>query len=206
MTIQGQLAISQKTSEPPNFGQLMPPFEGLLGNQSIQTPPTEPTRSIQFSPQPMHNPFAIFPRSPAAVAAMGGDQEGSWWASGQIAGSLSSTIGKLSVAFFGTKEEGTHFQLQNAGVVLNVAHADIRPENRLQHDLANTESPAMTWLVQNSVELGRFKGEWLLIQGQELLLHSRDFTAIRREIGRRRIAAPFVYYVPTDEESNSVTI
>jgi hypothetical protein len=72
--------------------------------------------------------------------------------------------------------------------------------------LAVPESAEMCWLVRNAQELGQHKGEWLLIHGPHLLIHSRDFAAVRAEIRERQIRAPFVYYVPTDDESNSVTI
>jgi len=64
----------------------------------------------------------------------------------------------------------------------------------------------MAWLEDNAKELGRHQGEWLLIQGPELVAHSRDFADVRAVIQKRQIDSPFVYYVPTDEESNSVTI
>ncbi len=70
----------------------------------------------------------------------------------------------------------------------------------------NAESMEMVWLVQNARELGQYKGQWLLIQGQELLMHTEDFRIIRDAVRQRRIRAPFVYYVPTDKESNSVSI
>lgn len=72
--------------------------------------------------------------------------------------------------------------------------------------VANVESAEMAWLVENVIQLGQHKGEWLLIQGRELLVHTRDFAAVRRAIRNRQIRSPFVYYVPTDEESNVVTI
>jgi hypothetical protein len=64
----------------------------------------------------------------------------------------------------------------------------------------------MTWLVSNAQDLAFYKGEWLLIQGTQLLVHDRDFAAVRAAVKEREISSPFVYYVPTDEESNSVTI
>jgi len=72
--------------------------------------------------------------------------------------------------------------------------------------IANAESTEMSWLVERAQELGQHKGEWLLIQGQHLLVHSPDFGAVRAAVRERRINSPFVYYVPTDDESNSVTI
>jgi len=68
----------------------------------------------------------------------------------------------------------------------------------------NTESVELDWLEENAEELGRHQGEWLLIQGRELLAHSRDFADIRIAIRERKIDCPFVYYVPTDEESHGV--
>jgi len=72
--------------------------------------------------------------------------------------------------------------------------------------VANTESAEMSWLIEKAQELGQYKGEWLLIQGQQLLVHSSNFTAVRAAVRERQIRSPFVYYVPTDDESNSVTI
>ncbi len=70
----------------------------------------------------------------------------------------------------------------------------------------NAESVEMDWLVQNAQELGRHKGEWLLIQGCHLLVHSPDFAVIRSVVKDQQIYSPFVYYVPTDEESSFVAI
>jgi len=72
--------------------------------------------------------------------------------------------------------------------------------------IENVESPEMNWLVENARELAHHKGEWLLIQGRALVAHDRDFAIVRAAIRERQMRAPFVYYVPTDEESNPVTI
>jgi hypothetical protein len=71
---------------------------------------------------------------------------------------------------------------------------------------AAPESTEMAWLVRHARELARHKGEWLLILGTQLVVHSRDFADVRAAIRERNIGAPFVYYVLTDDESNSVTI
>ncbi|MGB7556593.1 MAG: hypothetical protein WBM04_19665 [Candidatus Korobacteraceae bacterium] len=68
------------------------------------------------------------------------------------------------------------------------------------------ESPEMVWLEANARKLARHAGEWLLIQGEKLLVHSRDFADLREVIQKRQINPPFVYYVPTDDESSAVTI
>lgn len=82
----------------------------------------------------------------------------------------------------------------------------VAPVAELEVPVANAESDEMAWLVQNAHQLGQFKGEWLLIQARQLLVHSPDFAAVRTAIRERQIPAPFVYYVPTDDESNSITI
>lgn len=89
-----------------------------------------------------------------------------------------------------------------AGAGQSVRHA----ETPAVAFIAGSESAEMAWLVRNAQVLSEHKGEWLLIQGTHLLIHSQDFAAVRATIRERRILAPFVYYVPTDDESNSVTI
>jgi hypothetical protein len=71
---------------------------------------------------------------------------------------------------------------------------------RRKQDVAVTSE--MKWLVENSSELERYRGEWLLLLGDALLAHDRDFSAIERAIAARDIDSPFVHYVP--EELNFV--
>lgn len=66
----------------------------------------------------------------------------------------------------------------------------------------NPGSIEMQWLVDNARALGKLRGEWLLISGRGLVLHSADFEDIRRAITDRAIESPFVYYVPTEPEAN----
>jgi hypothetical protein len=72
--------------------------------------------------------------------------------------------------------------------------------------MPNELSSEIDWLEENAHELGRYPGEWLLIRGRELLVHSRGFADLRAAVREHQIGTPFVYYVPTDEESSSVTI
>jgi hypothetical protein len=91
-------------------------------------------------------------------------------------------------------------------VNINAGQPIRRAETPAVVEAAATESAEMGWLVRNAQELGQHKGEWLLIQGTQLIVHSRDFATVRAAIQQRQIRSPFVYYVPTDDESNSVTI
>jgi hypothetical protein len=106
-------------------------------------------------------------------------------------------------------EEGA---LGNQAVQMPSGTADLwRPVQGVNTPMVVVESTAseseeMAWLVRNASQLAQHKGEWLLIQGTQLVAHSRDFLAVRTSIQERQISRPFVYYVPTDDESNSVTI
>lgn len=68
------------------------------------------------------------------------------------------------------------------------------------------ESKEMRWLAKNSRAFESYRGEWLLILGDTLLAHTRDFRVLQHEIVARNITSPFIYYVPTEEESNFIAI
>jgi Family of unknown function (DUF5678) len=72
--------------------------------------------------------------------------------------------------------------------------------------IAHRQSEEFRWLTKNPNILAQHQGEWLLIAGDELLAHSRDFNVIRETIRERAIRSPFVYYVPTQRETNFVSI
>lgn len=80
------------------------------------------------------------------------------------------------------------------------------PERGIAQEVRTSDSEEMRWLTENSGRLEIYRGEWLLIQGQELIAHSADFRAIRASIAERRIQSPFIYYVPTVEEANFISI
>jgi hypothetical protein len=91
----------------------------------------------------------------------------------------------------------------NPDAEVDFEYVDVQDNEALS---IGSESTEMNWLVRNSAALSRYSGEWLLILGEALLAHSRDFQTIHAEISRRNLASPFVYYVPLNEEANSVTI
>ena len=45
-----------------------------------------------------------------------------------------------------------------------------------------------------------------MIRGQQLVAHSGNFGDIKATIDERNIQSPFVYYVPTVEEGNFISI
>ena len=63
----------------------------------------------------------------------------------------------------------------------------------------------LNWLSENSAALSAYRGEWLLIQGEELVTHSKDFHVLCKAIRDGGISVPFVYYVPLADEEHFVS-
>ena len=80
------------------------------------------------------------------------------------------------------------------------------PAKEVACEVYASESEEMRWLTENSRHLEIYRGEWLLIQGRELVAHNADFPEIRVAIAERNIRSPFIYYVPTVEEANFISI
>lgn len=58
------------------------------------------------------------------------------------------------------------------------------------------------WLSEHASEVEHaYRGEWLLIDGDQLLHHSSNFADIRQHIISMGLQSPFVYFVP--EEGNT---
>ncbi|MBI4471269.1 MAG: hypothetical protein HY646_01280 [Acidobacteria bacterium] len=55
-------------------------------------------------------------------------------------------------------------------------------------------------------EFSAFAGEWLLIKGDQLLAHSRDYHDINAEIQKRGLKDCLVHYVPTPSERDFILI
>ncbi len=81
-----------------------------------------------------------------------------------------------------------------------------RAQPSARKNAPHRDTDEMTWLVQNSRKLERYRGEWLLLAGAALVAHDRDFRVLQAAIAARKIDSPFVYYVPTAEESNFVPV
>jgi hypothetical protein len=61
-------------------------------------------------------------------------------------------------------------------------------------------------LEQRCDEFSEFVGEWLLLKGNQLLAHSRDFKDINAEIKKRHLKDCFLHYVPTAAERDFTLI
>ena len=67
-------------------------------------------------------------------------------------------------------------------------------------------SEEIATLEQRCDEFSKFGGEWLLLKGNQLLAHSRDFKDIDSEIKKRHLKDCFLHYVPTSAERDFTLI
>jgi hypothetical protein len=68
------------------------------------------------------------------------------------------------------------------------------------------QNAELNWLREHAEETAAYVGQWLLISGDTLLTHSQNFDDIKTAIVAQNISSPFVYYVPTVEESSFVML
>lgn len=77
----------------------------------------------------------------------------------------------------------------------------IRTTSALEQPARVQSSSEMRWLAENAAKIeAEYRGQWLLLNGDELLSHSQNFADIRRRIAESGIQSPFIYFVP--EEGN----
>jgi hypothetical protein len=67
-------------------------------------------------------------------------------------------------------------------------------------------SKELETLEQRFEEFSALSGEWLLLQEDQLLAHSRDYREINAEIRKRGLKDCFVYYVPTAAEHDFILV
>lgn len=52
------------------------------------------------------------------------------------------------------------------------------------------------WLAENTHEIRRLGGQWIVIEGDELIAHGADFFAVLETAKRRGIEIPFIEWIP----------
>jgi hypothetical protein len=67
-------------------------------------------------------------------------------------------------------------------------------------------SKELDTLEERFEEFSSLAGEWLLLEGDQLLAHSRDYRDINAEIKRRHLKDCLVHYVPTPTERDFILI
>ena len=77
---------------------------------------------------------------------------------------------------------------------------------KLAGGTTHSASEEIETLEQRCDEFSKFAGEWLLLKGNQLLAHSRDFKDINAEIQKRHLKDCFLHYVPTSVERDFTLI
>ena len=67
-------------------------------------------------------------------------------------------------------------------------------------------SKELDTLEERFEEFSSLAGEWLLLEGDQLLAHSRDYRDIHAEIEKRGLKDCLVHYVPTPAERDFILI
>ena len=73
-------------------------------------------------------------------------------------------------------------------------------------DDASGSSKELDTLEKRFEEFSAFAGEWLLLKGDQLLAHSREYRDINAEIQKRGLKDCLVHYVPTPTERDFILI
>jgi DNA mismatch repair ATPase MutL len=58
-----------------------------------------------------------------------------------------------------------------------------------------------TWLESHARELSAFAGEWLVVEGEELIAHSVDMVKAVKEARSRGVRIPYVTRLPLEKEA-----
>jgi hypothetical protein len=77
--------------------------------------------------------------------------------------------------------------------------------NPIENDASGSLNELDT-LERRFEELSAFSGEWLLLYGDQLLKHSRDYRDIDAEIQKRGLKDCLVHYVPTTSERDFILV
>ena len=77
--------------------------------------------------------------------------------------------------------------------------------NPIEND-AYGSSKELDTLERHFEEFSIYSGEWLLLHGDKLLKHSRDYRDIDAEIQKRGLKDCFVHYVPTTSERDFILV
>jgi hypothetical protein len=70
---------------------------------------------------------------------------------------------------------------------------------RKRRSPARTRERELAWLAQHRAHLSRYAGEWLIIEGDDLIAHGPDYLAVLKKARRRGVLVPFAYRVPEED-------
>lgn len=60
-------------------------------------------------------------------------------------------------------------------------------------------SPEMEWVEKNHNTLRAYAGEWVVLSGDGVLAHGRDYRGVRARATSARIRTPFIFRVPESD-------
>src|SRR6266705_1065906 len=86
-------------------------------------------------------------------------------------------------------------------VFFQITHHGTTPRTSTTQAPERPETSELRWLREHQQDMGRWRGQWLLIAEDQLLAHSANFREIKDAIARNNLRSPFTYYVPTEDEA-----
>jgi len=98
---------------------------------------------------------------------------------------------------------GTLSQLIGIGVAMVLAQKLVSLVGGVPMARARDESASgslrhdeLRWIQAHGDDLSRLTGQWIAVEGTELISHGANLTQVLEEVERRGIGRPFVYRVP----------
>lgn len=64
----------------------------------------------------------------------------------------------------------------------------------------------LRWMEQNRTLADAYRGQWVCLEGEQLLASSPDFSRLLAETRAKGIAIPFIVYVPERVENDSFNL
>jgi hypothetical protein len=57
----------------------------------------------------------------------------------------------------------------------------------------------MDWISSNAKELGKYRGQWIVVEGERVLAHDKDYQPARDQAVKAGINRPLIFFVPDDD-------
>ena len=57
----------------------------------------------------------------------------------------------------------------------------------------------LDWISSNAKELGKYRGQWIVVEGERVLAHDKDYQPARDQAVKAGINRPLIFFVPDDD-------
>ena len=57
----------------------------------------------------------------------------------------------------------------------------------------------MDWISSNAKELGKYRGQWIVVEGEAVLAADKDYEPARVQAAKGGIDCPLIFFVPDDD-------